>query len=476
MEDRPIMRPGFCKTASLALLTFAAAARADSLESKINSLLASPLVKGAAISLDVQEITSRGPVALYARDATTPLGPASNCKLLTTAAAFERYGPTATFKTYFYQVGPDLVLVGGGDPGLGDAKLCAANGETPTSAFETWATRLRQAGLTQFRDLVVDDRVFDQQWTNPNWPAADRLSWWSAPVDGLNFNANCLDWIPKLTSQGVALELIPDNTYVSIVNRATRGSSTKISLVRPAESNKFTLQGTLAASATTPYNVPIYDPGMWTGTILRDVLRRAGIQQSGQVRRAQSAERFPNGILVATRETPILSVITRANTNSLNMMAECLCKRLGFDATGKPGSWASGTAAVEAYVTSLGAKPDWVSLDDGSGLSNKNRVAARAFTTVLVHIAARPDGEKFIDTLAVPRDDGTLEKRFKGMSVANHIHAKTGHINNVSTLSGYIVAGTRRFAFSILVNKYQGNVNPWQDQVCQALYDWSNGR
>jgi D-alanyl-D-alanine carboxypeptidase/D-alanyl-D-alanine-endopeptidase (penicillin-binding protein 4) len=195
-----------------------------------------------------------------------------------------------------------------------------------------------------------------------------------------------------------------------------------------------------------------------------------------------------NGLL-AVHETPILSVIRRANTNSLNMMAEALCKRLGYDASGgrQPGSWATGTAAVEAYVTSLGVKPDWVSLDDGSGLSNRNRVAARAFTAVLAHVAAKPDGQQFIATLAVPREDGTLEHRFKGTGrggIAGYVHAKTGHIAGVSTLSGYleVPAGpgggdkVRKFAFSILCNKYQGNVNPWQDQVCETLYNWAGGK
>jgi serine-type D-Ala-D-Ala carboxypeptidase/endopeptidase (penicillin-binding protein 4) len=477
------MRAAYLNTAGLTLLALAASTRGESLEAKINSLLASPLVKGASISLDVQEVTARAPVALYSHDATAPLSPASNCKILTTAAAFEKYGPAATFKTYLYQAGSDLVLVGGGDPGLGDAKLCAS-GETPTTVFETWVARLKQAGITQCRDLIVDDRVFDDQWVHPNWPADQRLDWYCAPVGGLNFNANCLDWTPKLTTQGVAVQLMPDTSYVSIVNKATKGSSTKVSALRPAKSNRFEINGTVAASGTTPYSVPIYDPGLWTGTILRDVLVRAGIQQTGQVRRAQAAERFTPATLVASHETPILAVIERANTNSLNMMAECICKRLGYDATAKPGTWASGTAAVEAYVVSLGAKPEWVSLDDGSGLSGKNHVAARAFTTVLAHVANRPDGNKFINTLAEPGDEGTLEKRFKGMSVASHVHAKTGHITGASTLSGYILTGkstdspstARVFAFSILVNKYQGNVNPWQDQVCQAIYDWAIGK
>ena len=72
-----------------------------------------------------------------------------------------------------------------------------------------------------------------------------------------------------------------------------------------------------------------------------------------------------------------------------------------------------------------------------------------------------------------------MRTRFRSMSVAGAIHAKTGHISGVSTLSGYIDTNTgerRRIVFSILVNKHQGNVNPWQDEVCQAIYAWANGK
>ena len=463
-------------TTAVLLLAMAGAARGETLTAKLGALMDNAQVKGASVGVDVQEVTAKGPIALYAHDATVPLGPASNCKLLTTAAAFEKYGPAATFKTCLYQVGPDLVLVGGGDPGLGDTKICAAAGETPTTAFEQWAAKLKAAGITTYRDLIVDDRVFDNVWTNPNWPSDQTLDWYAAPIGGLNFNANCLDWTPKLTAQGVGLELMPATSYVSVTNKATKGSTTKVSLLRPATSNKFELRGTIAASATSAYSVPIYDPGMWTGTILRDTLKQAGIAGSGQVRRVESEEHSAKGTLVAAHETPILAVLQRANTNSLNMMAECLCKRLGYDATGKSGTWASGTAAVEAYAVALGVKPECVSLDDGSGLSNKNKVAARAFTAALAHVAARADGDKFIATLAVPGEDGTLVRRFKGMAVGDHVKAKTGHISGVSALSGYILVGVRKFVFSILVNKYQGNVNPWQDEVCQAIYAWAGGK
>jgi D-alanyl-D-alanine carboxypeptidase/D-alanyl-D-alanine-endopeptidase (penicillin-binding protein 4) len=467
---------------TLAALALAAPTRADgpaSLDARLHALLANDQVKSAAVSLDIIEITPKGPVTVFSHNPLTPLGPASNCKLLTTAAAFEKYGPKSTFKTTLYKTEEDLVLVGGGDPALGDAKL--APEQRLTAPFLAFAEQLKDAGVTRYRNLIIDDRVFDDQWVHPNWPSDQRLTWYEAGIAGLNFNCNCLDWLPTLTKTGVGLTLIPETSYVSVTNKATRGKSTVVSLLRPATANTFQLRGTVASNApegADPYSVPIYDPGLWTGTILRDVLASQGISSSGAVRRVDPDEKITRATLLATHDTPLLDALKRANTNSINMMAECICKRLGHDATGKPGSWQNGTDAVEAYVTSLGVDASAIHLDDGSGLSSKNKVAARAFTTVLAHVAARPDGELFINTLARAGEEGTLLKRFKNMPVADAIHAKTGHISGVSTLSGYIHVDStnRRFAFSILVNKYQGNVNPWQDQVCQALYAWASGK
>ena len=472
-------------TAAIILAATSLSARAESLESKINTLLGSELVKGASISMDVVEVGSasnRG-TELYAHNATLPLGPASNCKLLTTAAAFETYGAKATFKTYLYKIGDDLVIVGGGDPALGDAKLAQDAGVPITAPFERWSAALKRAGITQFHNLIVDDRVFDNEWIHPDWPSKDAMDWYSAPIGGLSFNVNCLDWLPTVSGKSVGIQLIPNTSYVDVSIKATRGSDTRVSLIRPATSNHFEMHGTVAPGAGSgapgePFSVPIYDPGLWTGTILKDVLASAGIHATGEVRRVAPDEHLGNGTLLASYETPLMSVIGRAHKNSINMMAESLCKRLGHDATGEPGSWASGTAAVTAYATRLGVDPSWVSLDDGSGLSNKNRVAAKAFTTVLAHVAQLPDGHFFVESLAIPGEDGTLKKRFKGMGVSAAVHAKTGHITGVSTLSGYIqVSGKsgndRLFAFSILCNKYQGNVNPWQDQVCEAIYTWA---
>ncbi|HVT82495.1 MAG TPA: D-alanyl-D-alanine carboxypeptidase/D-alanyl-D-alanine-endopeptidase, partial [Phycisphaerae bacterium] len=453
--------------AGVAMLLAAGAVRAESLAPKINAILNNDQLKNASVSVTIAEVTPRGLVEHFTHDPDLALAPASNTKLMTTACAFEKYGSKAAFKTTLYKVGEDLLIVGGGDPALGDARL-AENPDKPAAIFELMASELVKAGVTKFRDLIIDDRVFDYQFTHPAWPDDQKLSEYEAPVGGLNFNANCLDWKVVLSGDNVGVQIIPPTTYVSVAVKATRGAKTAAWMYRPATSNKFELRGTVAGTAKVAESVTILDPGLWTGTVARDTIVAVGVSSTGRVRRLAATDDMSSAKVIATASTPVMNVIHRANKQSLNMMAEALCKRIGHDDTGKPGTWENGTAAVMKYAVSCGAKSEDVFMDDGSGLSAKNRISSRAFTTVLAHVAASKEGELFVNSLAVPGEDGTLKRRFEGMSVASSVHAKTGHINGVSTLSGYIdIKGaggtTRRFVFSILCNKYVGNVNPLQD-------------
>jgi len=453
------------------------AARAAGLDSRIADLLTDPQLKNASVSISVVEITAAGPRAVYGHNAQMPLAPASCTKLLTTAAAFEKYGPNATFKTQLYQMGDDLLLVGSGDPGLGDSALCAQAGWPVTHTFDTWAQHLKAAGVTHYRDLIIDDHVFDDQFVHPDWPKDQLLAWYEAGVGGLNFNDNCLDWRPVVTGGQISVELIPPNSYATVTNKATRGAKNQVWMWRPAGSAQFELRGTVAATAVSPASVSVDDPGLWTGTVLHDALSRAGVTGSGTVRRADK----PAGpaVLLATNETKLMAIIGRANTDSINMMAEALCKRLGYDQTGRPGTWQAGTAAVEAYARSIGVPAGLVDLQDGSGMSARDRAAAQAFTTVLAHIAQRADGQVFLDTLAVP-GEGTLRRRFVGSPLAKRVRAKTGHISEVSCLAGILTVpqtggASRRFAFAILCNGYKGNVNGWQEKVVAAVDAWGRG-
>ncbi len=450
---------------------------AQSLETRLNGLVADINPKATQVGIAVMEATAQGPVMLYGHNAQTPMTPASNMKILTTATAFATYGSKASFTTTLYQVGEDLLLLGSGDPALGDARLAEAKKESITAAFDAFAVACQQAGIKSFRHLYCDDYVFDQQTTHPDWPKDQMLNWYCAPVGGLNFNANCLDWIPKLNKGRISVEMVPPNTYTQITIKAAPGKSNRVWLWRPAEQNLFELRGTVAQSSTEALSVPIVDPGLWTTTILRDRLVAAGLQQTGQVIRGSLAQMLAAGVKprqIAAHQTDLMDILTRTNQQSMNMMAEALCKRLGHDASkGQSGTWTNGLTAVQNHLKKLGLPESLYTLADGCGLSANNRVAPEVFARVLCHTVTVPDGNLYIETLARPGADGTLERRFRNAACQEMIFAKTGHIKGVSALSGYLVLPKRTLVFSVLVNGQTGNGNALQEEVCAQIHAWA---
>ena len=157
----------------------------------------------------------------------------------------------------------------------------------------------------------------------------------------------------------------------------------------------------------------------------------------------------------------------------MNLYAECLCKRLGASATGGGGgSWVTGTAVVASFLRKVGVPGDQFHLDDGCGLSKANAVTAAAVTQVLAYDFAGPHARVFMDTLAVAGADGTLAERFGRSTLKGRVLAKTGTVNGVSCLSGYLHARDGQwYAFSILMNRLAGGGKPVQERIVRAIDD-----
>ena len=470
----------FCLAAAL-LSAFPAWAGAQTLAGRIAGLLLNPQLRGAKVAINLAELKNGRALGVYSYNPDLPLMPGSCGKLLTTSDAFDHLGPHGTLQTRLYRLRNSLVVVGGGDPALGDPVLCQQVGWKVTTAFDNWAKHLKAIGATAFHNIYVDDDIFNHHFRNPLWPGdGQRLDWYEAPVGGLNFAMNCVQWAPIVNANGsIGISLTPDTPYTPVTIAAQRGGTQSVWLWRSPGSNHFYMHGTVQQTGLYPMQATIYDPGLYTGAVLRQSLINHGITISGQVLRvplsALAAREQVQPVLLATYETPLTAILYRANTDSINLMAECLCKLLGHDATGQPGSWHNGDRAIMAYLATLGIPANWVTMVDGSGLSHHDHVAPAAFTTVLAHIAAEPDGHVFIHSLARP-GHGTLIYRLRGSGIRRYIRAKDGHITGASTISGYMFLPHRHFVFSIMVNDYHGNVNGWEDQVIIALYQWAVGR
>ncbi|MFZ4576184.1 MAG: D-alanyl-D-alanine carboxypeptidase, partial [Phycisphaerales bacterium] len=165
---------------------------------------------------------------------------------------------------------------------------------------------------------------------------------------------------------------------------------------------------------------------------------------------------------------PMSRVLERCNSDSMNLYAEALLKRSGYEVTKEPGSWANGGAVVRMMLTEkLGAEhAQSTTITDGSGISRSNSVSPSTLAHWLSVVAAdRKLRDVYTDSLAKP-GDGTLRKRFQGVKLANSLRAKSGFIDGVRALSGYVVDpdNGRRVCFSIIVNDIKTG-----DQTTAAL-------
>jgi len=127
--------------------------------------------------------------------------------------------------------------------------------------------------------------------------------------------------------------------------------------------------------------------------------------------------------------------------------------------------------AVGEFLSKIGIAPTQFRLDDGCGLSKENLISADALTRVLAHNFFSLQGKVFLDSLAVAGAEGTLKTRFAGSTLRGRVFAKTGTVDGVSTLSGYVNARDGNcYAFSILVNNsFAGAGKPTQEKIVEAI-------
>jgi D-alanyl-D-alanine carboxypeptidase/D-alanyl-D-alanine-endopeptidase (penicillin-binding protein 4) len=419
---------------------------------------------------------------IYDHNGKAPLMPASCMKLITIAAAIDHLGPGFQFQTTCAIRGKDLVVIGAGDPTIGDERLARSRGESITAVFANWAARLKTAGVQQIPgDIVIDDSIFDRQFVNPNWPPEQFQEWYEAPVGGLNFNANCVDIrvTPGKPGKPATVTLVPGNTALSIINQTITGSRHAPSARRKPGTDSIVVSGPVART-TQLGPITIQDPGLYFGSILKTVLASQGIKIGGNVRREKvsldSAGRPIDGHIVGVLKTPLADAMARAGKQSLGMMAETLMKLLGARAGGT-GSWTSGRAAVESFLQKVGAAPDQFKIDEGSGLSRYNRLSPAVATQTLQYIFSGPP-QRFAalrQSLSVAGIDGTLEKRMKDPATKGRIFAKTGYINGVRTLAGYIhTRNDQWLAFAFFYNNAAATrpLSNAQDKACRLLVDW----
>jgi D-alanyl-D-alanine carboxypeptidase/D-alanyl-D-alanine-endopeptidase (penicillin-binding protein 4) len=439
--------------------------------------------------------------------------PASNMKVLTTGAAMMVLGADFAFKTEVVLDGTRLIVRGSGDPAFADPDMLRITDSklTANNLVDTLSAAVASAGARQVSEVIIDDRVFDRQFTHPSWNPDNFEETYSAEVSGLNFHANTLSVFPRPSPQGQGsiplCDTEPNAPWLRVdcakARTVTKGKNS-FWIARASDTdcflrnsatlrdpvyldgfacNSFSLRGDVKTAAPSPAFVNIRNVPAFFGNILASDLTQHGVTLTGAVnhpdlppgvRIAIPGEVLDKGRVVAVVTTPLTDIISHCNTESQNMYAECLLKRMGHQVTKEPGGWSNGGAVLRMMIgQELGPEAAAeTTISDGSGLSRDNRVTPSVLAKWLRVCADKPWGTEFVNSLAAP-GTGTLEKRFKSKKLTNEVRAKSGYINGVRSLSGYVtdpVSGDR-LIFAVLINDLPNGSNTATTQARELHED-----
>jgi D-alanyl-D-alanine carboxypeptidase/D-alanyl-D-alanine-endopeptidase (penicillin-binding protein 4) len=449
----------------------------DDLTRRVDGLLSPRALRNVQFSVCIVRCAT-GEI-IYEKNPHLPLMPASNMKVVTSAAALESLGRDFAFLTRVGLCGDELVVIGSGDPlfGYRETDPRRAPFRSPQILQEI-VFRLKGMGMAAISDIILDTSIFDGQRVCPAWPRDQLRQKYACEVSGLNYNGNCIE-ISAANRQGrVILLLDPPTDYIKLINSVSTGLGRRswFSVEPTSSACELLIQGNCRTQAG-PYSVAVENPALFFGSLVRDALRGAGIGATGQVlegRAPEGCELRP----VAEFQTSMADCLQQMNKNSLGLAAEAFFKRLGAraNADGKQGTWEGGRKALSEYLKGLGADEAEFLIADGSGLSRENRLSASALARVLMHLSFLPDWDFYRSSLAVGGIDGTLETHFWEPLYRGRVQAKSGYIEGVRALSGVVHTDGGNFVFSFIANRAGGGARAAIDDAVKAIMDWGADR
>jgi D-alanyl-D-alanine carboxypeptidase/D-alanyl-D-alanine-endopeptidase (penicillin-binding protein 4) len=407
---------------------------------------------------------------LAAADEHRALNPASNTKVLTAAAMLDRLGPDFRFTTGFFgriesgRIAP-LVLRGDGDPSL------------RTQDLWQLASALRQLGVRTIDGILVDQGRFDGDYVPPGF-ASQPNEWapFRAPVSAVSLERNTvtMNVVPGKAGAAATVWFDPPgfvDVRGSITTRAgNAGDGVRMTLAPKGPRLVADIGGFVGEGPPRlRYGKRVDDPRRFAGYALAEILRTMQMDVKGDVGLGGEAV---HSRITYVESQPLSVLVRELGKNSDNFYAETLLKALGAAVRGPPGTSRDGADAVLAFLKDIGALEPATRMTNGSGLFDANRVSARTLAAVLRHAYSSPRaGPDFVAELAVGGVDGTLHARFRNRADSRVVRAKTGTLDQVVALSGYVLApaGKSPVAFSLIADGVAGRHTEARERIDRVV-------
>ncbi|MCJ7628920.1 MAG: D-alanyl-D-alanine carboxypeptidase/D-alanyl-D-alanine-endopeptidase, partial [Longimicrobiales bacterium] len=371
-----------------------------------------------AVSLDRHD-------TLLAMNPDQLMVPASNMKLLSTAAALFYLGPDFRYRTFLLADGStvgevlqgDLVLYGTGDPTLSERFF-----PSETAALDTLASRILDSGIQEIHgNLVVDGSFFQGPDLHPEWDPADLNDAFAPPISAISLAENLVtvrveagSWVGAQPS----IHTIPEGSGIpthNVARTVSPSSRSRILLLRENPLDPIGIEGEMPLGGAEVWRrLPVPDPLQFTGLQLKRALEARGLNISGTVvtiRDPAASSLSPDPtqtemmggaqprVLAVLDSPPLIDLLRVINKESNNFFAETVLKTLGRVVLGD-GSFSGGGRVVESFlIEKVGVPPEELQVRDGSGLSVGNHASAGVFVRTLEYMSTSPFREQYFNTL-----------------------------------------------------------------------------
>lgn len=457
-----------------AFIMQAAEATDTTLPASVRSLLDLRQVPHESLSVYVEDLSSGEPVLRWLED--LPRNPASTMKLLTTLVALDLLGPSYTWRTEVYALGNidagrldgDLLIKGYGDPFLVNERV--------------WQLlrQIRQAGIHDVTgDLLIDNSYFDVAEHDPAAFDGRPLRAYNVAPDALLMNFKVIRyWFePDTEVNAVRVRLDPPLENIHVENRLAlgtgpcRGYQRGITMTVNEAIDRVTFSGKFPASCRR-YSMDrtALDHGEYAFGLFTHLWRESGSRFDGGWSRADAPEDMEP--IVTFESLPLADLIARVNKHSNNVMARQVLYTVSAEQLGAPGTEAGGRTVVRDWLAANGFEFAGLKFDNGAGLSRDARISAREFGSMLRYAWAQPYMPEYLASLSLSGLDGTLSERFDDAALTGMAHLKTGSLDHVSAIAGFMQARSgRRFAV-VMLHNYQDIHRGPGDEAQTALLRW----
>ena len=425
-----------------------------------------------SVAVYVQAVEGKTP--MLSQNADKSMNPASVMKLVTTQAALDLLTPSYRWKTEIYRDGNlnngvlngNLIIKGYGDPNF------------KSTDFWRMLMSLQQAGIKEIKgDLIIDKSYFAKSFGARH--TFDNETWRAYNAEPSAFLVNGRNTSFKFTASenGVSVNQEFELPEVQVINNMklvqgvcgewrSRFGYTVKSLENKAT---ITFSGSFSPDCGERYlELSVFDDEKYAFYTFRKLWAELGGKFKGTLK-IQDTPVAAVKILEQVSD-PLGYVIRDINKWSNNLMARQLLLTLAAEKNGAPATEVKGTEAINTWLASKGLKFNELVIENGSGLSRIERISAAHLGQLLVSSYASPVMPELMASLPILAQDGTIKKRLNDSPSAARAHLKTGSIDGVSAIAGYVLgANNHRHVVVMIVNHAKAAASK---NAQDALIEW----